>query len=801
MKKNGKTSCIILAIVILFPMSSALASGAAITDADWVAMNNDIVKYSTLVGKGATYALLYDTIGNIYAGGAYGVCQWNGVFWQQIGAGISGTVYSIALDKSGNLYAGGDISKFANIAKWDGKTWTPLGIGTLKTIRAVAVDSTGNVYAGGLFDSIGGIRSKYVASWNGSAWLGLDSGISNSTASLNSGVYALVVDKFGNLYAGGDFQFNKSTHTMQSSCIAKWDGIKWSPLLEDNSVSGVIGKAYALTLDSKGNLYSGGSLMTDNSSTMGYNMLLWNGSTWSGCAGGANIYVYALAADTLGNVYVGGEFYSVGGNTSAINMAKYTTQNGWSTLGSGVTNTVIVNAIAADKKGHVCVGGRKQTGIAAFSDYVVELKNGQMVDVSKYAPYISAIAANSLNTIYVGGSFSSIGNISSNNLAKWNGKNWEISGLNTDGSIKCMTFDNPGNLFVGGGFRKAGGLLVNGIAKWSGNLWTSLGSGINGGINSIAFDSSGNLYAGGTFDTAGGIPAKNIAKWDGQNWSALGSGVGGRFGWVNSLACDTIGNLYVGGFFDSTGGVASNSIAKWDGNRWSTLGAGLNLASNIIGTPTVLAIAMDRNGYLFAGGDFGIAGNVPAINIAKWDGQSWSALGAGLRNRWVRTLEFDSTGNLYAGGNFDTADNVLAKKIAKWDGNRWENLGSGLNGGISAIKVLKSAMYVGGGFDSAGGKYSLCIAGVDIRGLAGIKTHSCSFSRSPTIRYHLRNSTLFLSNISSSDRISLYNISGCCIREAQGVSRIRLSNISPQPLIVRVSREGKIVSTGMVMAQ
>jgi hypothetical protein len=44
-------------------------------------------------------------------------------------------------------------------------------------------------------------------------------------------------------------------------------------------------------------------------------------------------------------------------------------------------------------------------------------------------------------------------------------------------------------------------------------------------------------------------------------------------------------------------------------------------------------------------------------------------------------------------------------------------------------------------------------------------------------------------------------ISGRCLREAKGVSVMKLLGIASQPLLIRVNRSNKIVSTGMVMVQ
>ena len=48
-------------------------------------------------------------------------------------------------------------------------------------------------------------------------------------------------------------------------------------------------------------------------------------------------------------------------------------------------------------------------------------------------------------------------------------------------------------------------------------------------------------------------------------------------------------------------------------------------------TPTVFALAAS-GGDVYAGGFFGTAGGIPAANIAKWNGSSWSELGSGMDN-------------------------------------------------------------------------------------------------------------------------------------------------------------------------
>jgi hypothetical protein len=138
-------------------------------------------------------------------------------------------------------------------------------------------------------------------------------------------------------------------------------------------------------------------------------------------------------------------------------------------------------------------------------------------------------------------------------------------------------------------------------------------------------------------------------------------------------------DVYAGGAFAAAGGVAANHIAKWNGDSWSALGSGIGGSA-----PYVYAIALSGND-VYAGGNFQTAGGGPANYIAKWDGNSWSAIGGGV-NSSVRTVALGGN-DVYAGGDFTTAGGGPANYIAKWDGNSWSPLGNGANLSVYAIAV------------------------------------------------------------------------------------------------------------------
>jgi hypothetical protein len=190
------------------------------------------------------------------------------------------------------------------------------------------------------------------------------------------------------------------------------------------------------------------------------------------------------------------------------------------------------------------------------------------------------------------------------------------------------------------------------------------------------------------------------------NWSSMNPNVPGADSLVSAAVVDASGNLYIGGSFTVVGGVLANRIAKWDGTRWSALGSGIEGAA-FGRVPSVLALAVSGSN-LYVGGIFLIAGGVVANSIAKWNGNSWSALGSGMNNN-VSALAVSGS-DVYAGGDFTNAGGVAANRIAGWNGSAWTALGSGLSGGILGPSVfalvLKGGdLYVGGNFTSGGREF------------------------------------------------------------------------------------------------
>ncbi len=288
--------------------------------------------------------------------------------------------------------------------------------------------------------------------------------------------------------------------------------------------------------------------------------------------------------------------------------------------------------------------------------------------------------------------------------------NWISLGAlpGTDAQVNAVAVDDNGDLYIGGSFQIVGNVIANGIAKWDGVTWHSLGGGV-GGSEPVVWTLllvNGDLYVGGEFTTVSDnqgtpITVNRIAKWDGVTWHSLGAGVNSDvydYPAVYALAMLN-DDLYVGGGFSSAGGVAANHIAKWSGNSWSALNAEVD-----DGVASFAVIGND----LYAGGWFTTAGAVEANYIAKWNGSSWSTLGEGLSDAVIALTASGTT--LYAGGYFQMAGETEVNYVAAWDGNDWASLGTGTDDVVQALAVSGDDLYVGGDFRAADGQEANRIA-------------------------------------------------------------------------------------------
>lgn len=760
-----------------------------ITDEDWAVMNSEGI----MGVDGFVYALCYCK-GKLYVGGTISfagktpvnnIAMWDGENWNALGTGVNQTVYAIACDSAGNVYAGGEFSKAGdvenvyNIAKWNGSGWSRMGNGLYipnsysSTIRALACDSAGNVYAGGTFSYAGSNRPvKNIAKWTGSTWDSLGSGLGSTANRVN----ALSFDKAGTLYAGGAF----------NGGIACWDGEEWK--LPGSGVKP--GSVNSLCIDISGNLYVAGGF--DTAGTIAAkNIAMWDGKKWLSFETGMvyPYYPYAIACDANGTIYVGGSFTEIG-EISARNIAKWNGDS-WEPVGTGANKTIY--ALSCDANGNLYAGGRFFTFDETPVSNVAKWTGDSCVILGKgINGSVYGLALDSSGNFYICGGFTHIAGVNANRVAKWDGNSWSALGNGFDGDISTMAIDISGNIYAGGFFRRAGDVPAANVARWDGEKWNALAAKmISEGCKGCDYVNQlllrdGDLYMAGNFDTIDDVSIHNIARWDGSKWNSIGKGTGST---VRAITFDKDGNLYAGGYFETAGDDSAHYVARWNGTRWDSLGSG-------VWGSYINDLQCDKNGNLYAAGYFGSAGGVTTSNIAMWNGTKWSALGGGISSV-IFCIAIDDWGNLYAGGEFGSSGGITTKNIARWDGSTWSRLGSGTDKSVGMLLPHGPTLFVGGNFNTAGKKVTPRIASVKIEPPVGIPVSRINGTTNTSFR--LVNNTLVFPGIRTQDQIRLYTLSGECIRKAQGKSVLDLAGMAPQLLIVRIIREEKLISAGMVL--
>ncbi len=176
--------------------------------------------------------------------------------------------------------------------------------------------------------------------------------------------------------------------------------------------------------------------------------------------------------------------------------------------------------------------------------------------------------------------------------------------------------------------------------------------------------------------------------------------------------------LYVGGSFTSIDGFACSNLARWNGSSWSSVGAGCDAPVR------ALAVWDDGSGpQLYVGGDFAHAGGVAAQNLARWDGTHWSAIGGGVggSSHWVGCLHAFDDGSgpaLFVGGRFTTAGALACNNVARWNGASWDSIGNGVWGVLSYQPEVKSLA----SFDDGSGP-ALYVGGIFKRAGAGVNAN------------------------------------------------------------------------------
>jgi hypothetical protein len=358
------------------------------------------------------------------------------------------------------------------------------------------------------------------------------------------------------------------------------------------------------------------------------------------------------------------------------------------------------------------------------------LGNGSDLNNLDGTPYV--LNADMPGVLLAGGSFlNASGKPAADYLAKWNGSSWsQVATPALNGAVHAIAVDGS-DIYVGGVFTDAGGNpTVDYLAKWDGAAWSSPCTGAPG-QPALAANVEGveiigtNLYVGGAFQNGGGIASADYVLrcelTTGQAYSTVTDPTGAFSGGISAMDTDINGKLYVGGGFSNLENVSSaDNVAYFNttSGTWNALGSGPTLSQGAVTSFVRTLTVQGTDAYIGTDAN-DIAGLTNADHVAKWNGSTWSALGANTAgtNGWFTDANntylygMETSGQfLFVTGQFQNANgNPRADYVAYFDGTTWRNLGSNGQGNGpwigtgEALSMWQGRLIAAGNFNDAGG--------------------------------------------------------------------------------------------------
>lgn len=253
-------------------------------------------------------------------------------------------------------------------------------------------------------------------------------------------------------------------------------------------------------------------------------------------------------------------------------------------------------------------------------------------------------------------------------------------------------------------YKRNGIVLINtdGSIDNSFNPGSGVGGGFNGTgpfISTVALTSS-NLYViGGDFTSYNGNYSRGLAlvNTNGSLNTAFMSGFTGVDGTIRAVAVQPDGRILIGGEFGHVNGTPCNYIARLNTN--GVVDASFSLAAILTGP--VHALALQPNGQIVVGGDFAVNGQ-PYTDIARLnaDGSLDTSFNPGNgADDMVRTILVQPNGQIVMGGDFMSVNGTPLNGIARLnadgtiDSTGFFN-GTGADGSVYSLVYGTNIYYV-----------------------------------------------------------------------------------------------------------
>jgi len=565
----------------------------------------------------------------------------------------------------------------------------------------------GRLWAAGwnvIHDGASGIQG--LAVWDGTGWAAPPGGPLDAQGF----AFELVVDG-DELLVGGFFE---QIGGISAHSVAAYDGAAWRALDFPGGVA-----VYALARGADDTLYAGGAFGELDAG--GGGLASWNGSQWVLAAGGVvNRAFPGVVTDLVqhaGSLYVSGCFHSVGGTEDtpgavvSVQVARF--DGTWHSLDDGTA--------------------------AVLSPWYEERTCGDEGPDSVWTVSKQRMISHG-DRLLLAGSFPGIANVMSPSVIAHDGAGWiaegPTDGLGLGGQLDKIGVSATGCEVWGTGTLShiAGEPSRARVVHFTGTEWQPIADSIPSDafcpgfavsptgdvalgcmifplegdalgrvyrvrgdqlvavdaelplVQSLAYDADGRLWIGGGGD--GGF----LARLEGDTVTMVEDGFDAPVAHIDPVAAD---DVIVAGYFSRVGEVDAQRIARWDGTTWRALGAGL--------PGLVTAIAHDGAKVYASTVDDGTG----AYLLGAFDGSTWTELASPARGLTPHPhFNFNAIsvidGAVVAVGSAELDDGSGRGALVFRDG-RFEPLGGGVHGiSLSGLAVSHDAIWVAGTIAEAG---------------------------------------------------------------------------------------------------
>ena len=376
---------------------------------------------------------------------------------------------------------------------------------------------------------------------------------------------------------------------------------------------------------------------------------------------------------------------------------------GYTALGSGVytpINVGVTSIYALDEE-HVYIGGTFTTANDITANQITmwngktntfNALGGALQKTDNGTCTIYAIYALDAEHVYIGGNFVTIGGITYNRIAMWNGNDFTALGTSPNVGVGTINNDRVSvihaldaeHIYIGGTFNNTFGYYIT-MYNQTNNTFTKLGTTIlNSNVSAIYALDAEHIYIGGSFSNVNNSSIHYIVMYNQktQTYTTLFADAYkslSNTSYVTAIDALDAEHIYIGGFFSSIEGTKYNGIVMYNQNTKTFSALGTQPDVGVIDTfsnayPYAI-YALDTE-HIYIGGKFIKAGGIAINNITVWNQttQSFTALGGGVgvNGNIVRAIYALNAEHLYIGGIFTSATNptgnITVNNITRWAG-------------------------------------------------------------------------------------------------------------------------------------